>query len=163
MIVRTCQDLALGFVLEDDKKRPHLVRADILLTLNDRLAKHGVHRELRHASPELRQLPSVIQCPQCIQQFKCTDERLARWWIHELKLHEVIDPQRLEHKDGHTEIRTLDFWYRIFFQFVREGPLCVQPEGFAWSHPSCTTSALIRGSSRALDDQVNVVDHILKC
>ena len=71
----------------------YLIRALVLLTGNDRLGQHGIHGELRHPPPKLRQFTSVVQCTQRIQQLQSPHERLAWWRIHELEADQVVDSQ----------------------------------------------------------------------
>lgn len=41
-----------------------------------------------------------------------------RWWIHEVKLQQILHSKRLEKKDNIGQVCPLNFWHRGHKQFI---------------------------------------------
>jgi hypothetical protein len=115
----------------------NLVGALVLFARDDRLRQHGVHRELGHPAPELRELAAVVECAEGIQQLQRAHERLAGRRVHELEADEVVDAERLEEEHDRAEVCPLDLRHRVLLELVRERPLRVQAEGLAGAREHC--------------------------
>jgi hypothetical protein len=48
-----------------------------------------------------------------------------RRWIQEIKMYEVINAQRFEKEYNIAEVDSLDFRYRILFQFILVRPCSI--------------------------------------
>jgi len=58
--------------------------------------KLGLHREFGHYPAKLCKKSFVIQGSQTVKHFHGWDKGLDGWWIHEIKIYEVVDSHRFE-------------------------------------------------------------------
>merc|ERR1719458_1605493 len=66
------------------------------------------------------------------------------WWrIQEVKVDEIVDPQRFEHQHNIAKIDSLDFRNRIVLQLMLVSPRCVETEAFPSSNSPSSSSSLV--------------------
>ena len=67
----------------------------------DHLGHHGVAGELGHAAAQLGELSQVVEGAQRVQLLQRQHQRLMGRGVHEVKVDQVVDPQRLQ---AHTVV-----------------------------------------------------------
>lgn len=70
----------------------------VSLRRDQHLGEHGVQWEFSHATAELGEFALVVQGPERVQLLQRAEQRLCRRRVHEVKVHEVVDAQRLQHE-----------------------------------------------------------------
>lgn len=69
---------------------------DLLLWGQYHFGEHGITWELGHPTSSFGQLALVVKCTEGVKLFKGHDQWVVWWWIHIVKVQEVIDAQRLQ-------------------------------------------------------------------
>mmetsp|Transcript_16133 Transcript_16133/g.39288 ORF Transcript_16133/g.39288 Transcript_16133/m.39288 type:complete len:215 (-) Transcript_16133:1352-1996(-) len=127
-----------------------LLRYPVRLCSKHHLGHHGVERELRHAPPSLGQLPLRVERPQRVELLKGPHDGLGRGRVHEVEVHKILNPQRLEHQHNVAQVGALDLRDCVLWQLILVRPRRVQPEALAWSRPPCASTSLLRRCFRHL-------------
>jgi len=92
----------------------HLVCAVEHLGVDDGFRQHWLDWELCHSTSQPCQLALVIQRSESIQHLERPDNSFCRWFVQEWEVQNIIDTERFEHQDDHSQIRPLNFGDRIF-------------------------------------------------
>lgn len=114
-----------------------------------------------------RQLALVVERPEVVEHLQRAHERLGRWGVHEVKVHEVVDPELFQLEHHRAEVRSEDLRVRLVLQVLVEAVLRVQPEALAWPRSPRTARTLVGrragdgGDEEGLDSDARVVDLLL--
>ena len=123
--------------------REHPVGDPVPLGHDEHLTQLRVHRELGHASPQLRELAAVVQGAQRVEHLERANERLGGRRVHKVEVNEVVDPERFEHQHDGAQIRALDLRDRVVLELVEVRPLGVQSEALARRDAAGAAGALV--------------------
>lgn len=114
-----------------------------LFRCQNHFSHHGIHWEFSHTPSQFSELSMVIQCSKSIQLFQSQHQCLVRRRVQKIEMDQIVDAQCFEHQHSVTQINSLDFWHRIFFQFVFVSPGCVETEALPCGNTPRSASALI--------------------
>lgn len=73
----------------------------------------------------------------------CAALALLTWWVHEVKMHQVIDAQFLQLQHHRTQVGPQNLRVCVFLHLCCVCLLCVQPEALAWPCTSSSTCTLL--------------------
>mmetsp|Transcript_15732 Transcript_15732/g.52661 ORF Transcript_15732/g.52661 Transcript_15732/m.52661 type:complete len:620 (+) Transcript_15732:595-2454(+) len=154
-----CRSLRLLWPHENVWRRQHCsYREDFIATVvlracHKHLRQLRIQRKLSHCGAELSKVTIVIQSSEVVEELERSHQSLGGWRIHEVEMHQIVDPQLLQGEHNRPQVRSEHLGVSLLLQLLVECLLSVETEALPWPCTSCTTCSLVRACLRDSRDE----------
>mmetsp|Transcript_12823 Transcript_12823/g.27654 ORF Transcript_12823/g.27654 Transcript_12823/m.27654 type:complete len:661 (-) Transcript_12823:60-2042(-) len=130
-----------------------LLGAIVVGTAEEHLRQLGVQRQFGHLTSEIGHVALVVEGSEVIQHLQRAHQRFGSGRVHEIEVHQVVDPQFFERQHHVGHFAAQNFGIRRLLQIVVEALFGVQSKALSRTGSSRASRSLTRRRPRDGTDQ----------